>query len=152
MKNLRYILTLLVLAITWTSCSVHKNNVISRNYHGTTTHYNFYFNARERVKQGAQTLATAHEDKYDRVLSIFKYADLTKAKAVFPDMDEAIKKASIAIQRHSIYVKGKKDNKVAERNKFDPCSQYFSHPLTFCLIPSSRFRRCRCLCHNILHD
>ena len=134
MKNLRYILTLLVLATTWTSCSVHKNNVISRNYHGTTTHYNFYFNARERVKQGAQTLATAHEDKYDRVLSIFKYADLTKAKAVFPDMDEAIKKASIAIQRHSIYVKGKKDNKVAERNKWiDDCylligkAQFYKH-------------------------
>ena len=134
MKNLRYILTLLVLAFTWTSCSVHKNNVISRNYHGTTTHYNFYFNARERVKQGAQTLATAHEDKYDRVLSIFKYADLTKSKAIFPDMDEAIKKASIAIQRHSIYVKGKKDLKVAERNKWiDDCylligkAQFYKH-------------------------
>ncbi|CAN5487745.1 hypothetical protein BH11BAC2_BH11BAC2_01540 [soil metagenome] len=86
------------------------------------------------MKQGAQTLADAHEDKYDRVLSIFKYGDLNQAKAVFPDMDEAIKKASVAITRHSINVKGKHDSRVAERNKWiDDCwlvigkSQFYKH-------------------------
>jgi tetratricopeptide (TPR) repeat protein len=113
---------------------VRKNNIVSRTYHGTTTHYNFYFNGRERMKQGAATLADAHEDKYDRVLSIFKIADLNKAKAVFPDFDEAIKKVSIAITRHSMIVKGKKDRKLAERNPWIPeCymvvgqSQFYKH-------------------------
>ena len=98
------------------------------------THYNFYFNARDRMKQGAQTLADGQEDKYDRVLSIFKYGDLTKAKAVFPDMDEAIKKVSIAITRHSVYAKSKKDGKIAERNAWiDDCylligkCQFYKH-------------------------
>lgn len=86
------------------------------------------------MKQGAATLADAHEDKYDRVLSVFKIADLEKAKAIFPDFDEAIKKVSIAITRHTMVVKGKKDNKVKERNPWIPeCylvvgqSQFYKH-------------------------
>lgn len=125
---------LFALLVMAASCSVKRNNVVSRTYHGTTTHYNYYFNARERVKQGAATLATAHEDKYDRVLSIFKIADVNKAKSVFPDMDEAIKKVSIAIQRHSIYTKSKSDQKLGERNKWiEDCylligqAQYYKH-------------------------
>jgi tetratricopeptide (TPR) repeat protein len=86
------------------------------------------------MKQGAATLAEAHEDKYDRVLSVFKIGDLNKAKAVFPDMDEAIKKASIAISRHSMNVKGKKDKAMREQNAWIPeCylvigqSQFYKH-------------------------
>lgn len=118
----------------WPGCSVKKNNFFSRSYHGTTTHYNFYFNARDRMNQGATALANAHEDKYDRVLSIFKYGTLEQAKAGFGDMDEAIKKASISISRHSIYAKSKKDSKVAERNPWiDDCylligkCQFYKH-------------------------
>jgi len=86
------------------------------------------------MKQGAATLAEAHEDKYDRVLSVFKIGDLNKAKAVFPDMDEAIKKASIAISRHSMNVKGRKDKAMREQNTWIPeCylvigqSQFYKH-------------------------
>ncbi|MBL7923237.1 MAG: tetratricopeptide repeat protein [Bacteroidia bacterium] len=134
MKSPRFHLLLLLTSLTFWSCSVKKNNFFSRAYHGTTTHYNFYFNARERMKQGAATLADAHEDKYDRVLSIFKIGDLNKAKAVFPDFDEAIKKASIAITRHSINVKGKNDRSIREHNAWIPeCymvvgqSQFYKH-------------------------
>ena len=49
-------------------------------------------------------------------------------------MDEAIKKASIAIQRHSIYTKSKHDSKLAERNKWiEDCylligqAQFYKH-------------------------
>ena len=59
-----------------------KNNIISRAYHGTTTHYNFYFNGRERLKQGAATLAEAHEDK----------GILTKQKLYFPILTKPLKK------------------------------------------------------------
>ncbi len=124
----------LVLLFAASSCATRHNNVVSRAYHGTTTHYNYYFNARERMRQGAQTLADATEDKYDRVLSVFKYGDVAKAKTVFPDMDEAIKKASVAIQRHSIYTKARHDTKLAERNRWiDDCylligqSQFYKH-------------------------
>ena len=134
MRTLRICLLLYLTVFGFWSCSVRKNNIISRNYHGTTTHYNFYFNARERVRQASATLAESHEDKYDRTLSIFKIGDLNKAKAVFPDLDEAIKKASIAISRHSMDVKGRKDNQIKERNLWIPkCylvigqSQFYKH-------------------------
>lgn len=128
------LIAILFIAMFWSSCSTKKNNVVSRNYHGMITHYNFFFNARERVRTGSQSLATSHEDKYDRVLSIFKYGDLIKAKSIFPDMDEAMKKVSIAISRNSMVLKGKKDNKVDERNNWiDDCylligkAQFYKH-------------------------
>lgn len=86
------------------------------------------------MKQGAATLSGNHEDKYDRVLAVFRYGTLEQAKAVFPDMDEAIKKASIAITRHSINVKGKNDRSITEHNTWIPeCylvvgqSQFYKH-------------------------
>ena len=133
MKQLLKFLPLVLLLVA-SSCATRHNNIVSRAYHGTTTHYNYYFNARERMKQGAQTLADAHEDKYDRVLSVFKYGDVAKAKSVYGDMDEAIKKASVAIQRHSIFAKSRKDTKLAERNKWiEDCylvigqAQFYKH-------------------------
>ncbi len=89
------------------SCSTKKNTVVNRAYHNLTAHYNGYFNARERVKEGGKTLAASHEDRYDRLLSVFKYSTDDKAKAIFPDMDEAIKKSSLVIQRHSMFINGK---------------------------------------------
>ena len=114
----RFVYVLTAVLIVFTSCGTRKNNIVSRFYHGTSTHYNYFFNARERVKQGVATLAAGTQDKYDRILPIFKFGSAAAAKGVFPDMDEAIKKASIAIQRHSIYTKSKHDTKLAERNKW----------------------------------
>lgn len=98
------------------SCAKRKNNIVSRAYHNLTAHYNGYFNARERMNNGAKSLAEAHVDRYDRNLSIFKYGDDQQAKAVFPDMDEAIKKSSVVIQRHSIFVKRKEHCKWIDEN------------------------------------
>src|SRR6187549_3815956 len=92
------------------SCSVKKNNIFSREFHKTLAHYNGYFNAREKVKEGAKTLYDGQIDRYDRILSVFKYGDETMAKSVFPVMDEAIKKVSIVIQRHSMEIDGKERN------------------------------------------
>jgi tetratricopeptide (TPR) repeat protein len=114
--NLRITAFLMMAVIAFSSCSTRKNNVVSRAYHDLTAHYNGYFNARERMNTGAKTLADAHKDRYDRILSIFKYADEQAAKAVFPDMDEAIKKSSVVIQRHSIYVKRKEHCKWIDEN------------------------------------
>ncbi len=99
-----------VLFLLTAGCSTKKNTFFSRNYHGVTTKYNGYFNARLRVQEGAAQLAKSHEDKYDRILKVFRFADPQKAKAVYPDMDEAIKKASLVIERHSMEIKGREYN------------------------------------------
>lgn len=109
-SSLRFFSLLLLLTLLF-ACSRQKNTVVSRNYHKLTARDNGYFNARELVKQGAKTLAKSHLDQYDRLLKIFKYADEEKAKAIFPDMDEAIKKTSIVVQRHSMVFTGEEKNK-----------------------------------------
>lgn len=90
-----------------TACSTKKNAVVNRAYHNLTAHYNGYFNAREKVKEGTKTLAASQEDHYDRLLSVFRYSTDEKAKTLNTDMDEAIKKSSIVIQRHSMFINGK---------------------------------------------
>ena len=110
------------------SCSRQKNTVISRNYHKLTGRDNYYFNGREKVKAGALQLAQSHTDQYDRLLSIFQYADEETAKSVFPDMDEAIKKASIVIQRHSMIFEGKEKNPwVRESYLLIGKAQFYKH-------------------------
>jgi len=110
------ILTLSLTILVTSSCSVKKNKFTSRAYHKTLAHYNGYFNAREKIKEGAKTLAAAKPDQYDRILSVFPFGDENAAKGVFPDMDAAIKKVSIVIQRHSMDIEGR------ERNKWIPKS------------------------------
>ncbi len=118
MKNrlFRPLLLILLAGMVLSSCKTRKNNMVSRAYHNLTAHYNGYFNARERMNNGAKSLAEGQKDRYDRTLSIFRYSDEQSAKSVFPDMDEAIKKSSVVIQRHSIYVKRKEHCKWIDEN------------------------------------
>lgn len=118
----------LTLLVIYSSCSRQKNTVISRNYHKLTGRDNYYFNGREKVKAGAAQLALSHVDQYDRLLKIFRYADEQKAKAVYPDMDEAIKKASIVIQRHSMIFSGEEKNRwVRESYLLIGKAQFYKH-------------------------
>lgn len=121
------------------SCSTRKNNILSREYHKTLAHYNGYFNAREKVKEGAKMLYTGQADRYDRILPVFKYGDKNTAKPVFPLMDEAIKKVSLVIQRHSMEFNS------VERNRWIPRSyliiglaQFYKHE-TWTAIESFQF-------------
>ncbi|NNF02781.1 MAG: hypothetical protein HKN22_08855 [Bacteroidia bacterium] len=102
------ILALIVLSLAVVSgCSTKKSTIITRTYHNVTAHYNGYFNAREKVKAGAKKLDASTKDNYDRLLKVFKYGDKAAAKSVYPEMDLAIKKASVVIDRHSIYIDDK---------------------------------------------
>ncbi|HLG34042.1 MAG TPA: tetratricopeptide repeat protein, partial [Bacteroidia bacterium] len=96
-----------VVALLAAGCSVKKNNIISRNYHNTTARYNGFYHGKLKMKDAVDKLAEQHEDKYDRILSVFRYADKQKAKSIYPDMDEVIKKVSLVIQRHSMNIGGK---------------------------------------------
>ena len=125
-----FILKLLCILIFTAACSTQKNNLVNRSYHNVTSHYNGYFNARERVKAGEQTLWEQHEDKYDRILSVFRHGDKQKAGAVAKQMDEAIDKASLVIQRHSMNIKGKEYCKWIDENYLViGKAKYFKHDL-----------------------
>lgn len=87
------------------SCSQQKNRWLNRAYHGTTTRYNIYFNGNESFKEGVFSIESAYKDDYTKILPVFVYGDENTAKSAYPQMDNAIKKASKSVQRHSMYIK-----------------------------------------------
>lgn len=89
------------------SCSTKRAGFTHRYYHNMTAHYNAYFNGIESFKEGVATIEKSHVDNYDKVLPVFKFGSDDLAKSIYPQMDRSIKKASLVIQRHSIFIKGK---------------------------------------------
>jgi tetratricopeptide (TPR) repeat protein len=90
------------LVLVVSACKTTKSGWLSRNYHNLNARYNGLYHANLRIDDGAQKLAESQTDLYDRVLPVFKYADATKAKSIYPQMDEALKKTSNNIQRHTL--------------------------------------------------
>ncbi len=88
------------------SCSTKKNTFTRRAYHNLTAHYNAYFNGKEALKEGTTELAKKNRDNYTKILPVFELGTKSDAQSVYNFMDRAIEKASIVIQRHSIFIKG----------------------------------------------
>ena len=93
---------LVTMALLVSSCKNTKSGFISRNYHNLTARYNGLYNANLKIDDGAEKLADSQTDMYDRTLPVFKYADAAKAKSIYPQMDDALKKTSTVIQRHTL--------------------------------------------------
>ncbi len=113
----RFIVYFLILFIGW-SCSTQKNTFVNRNYHSITTKYNGYFNARESYRDGLARLDQMHEDNYEDVLSIFRYGSEQQAASVAGNMDIAYQKASTAIRRHSMNIRGVEYNRWIDDSYF----------------------------------
>ena len=84
------------------SCSNTKDTFVNRTFHNLSAHYNGYYNARVKLREAEDNLASSHTDAYDRPLQVFQYADATKAKAVYPLLEDAMKRTTTVIQRHTI--------------------------------------------------
>jgi tetratricopeptide (TPR) repeat protein len=90
-------------------CTTKKNTFVTRSFHNITTRYNGYYYSNENIDEGVYKIQKNHKENYDRVLPVFIYPNPEEAKNTFPEFDKAIKKSSLAIQRHTI-----KDKKGAE--------------------------------------
>ncbi len=82
------------------SCSAERNNVISKTYHNTTARYNAYFYAKGRIQEIEQIVKESQDNDFGNVLKIYPKIDSTISNTYQTQIDDAIKKASIAIQRH----------------------------------------------------
>lgn len=89
------------------SCSTKKNKWNRRVYHNMTSHYNVWWNGDQSVKEGEKTLKESVKDDYTTILPVFNYGTKENALALNSQMDRAIEKSSICIQRHSMYFGGK---------------------------------------------
>ncbi|HMF71427.1 MAG TPA: hypothetical protein VK616_08115, partial [Flavitalea sp.] len=99
MKNLPIYPCFLVLAVLC-SCSSERNTWTSKAYHNTTAHFNGYYYALEEIRKVEAVILTSHVDDYNRILKLYPSFDSTLAKGFDKEIQEAVKMASIAIQRH----------------------------------------------------
>jgi tetratricopeptide (TPR) repeat protein len=99
LKNLLTYTCFLALAVTL-SCSSERNTWTSKVYHNTTAHFNGYYYALQEIEKVENTILTSHVDDYNRILKLFPSFDSTLAKSFDKELQEAVKMASIAIQRH----------------------------------------------------
>jgi len=98
---------------------------MTRKYHRTTTKYNGYFNGNESLKVGIRKLEENYKDDFSKIIPVFKMGDLTKNQTTHPYMNKAIEKGSIAIQSHSMSIKGREYNKWIDDNYFMIGKAYF---------------------------
>lgn len=82
------------------SCSANRKNFISKAYHNTTARYNAYFYAKQNINEVEDIVAESYDNDYNKVLRIYPEIDSVLAKTYEAQIEESIKKASIAIQRH----------------------------------------------------
>jgi tetratricopeptide (TPR) repeat protein len=69
-------------------------------FHNTTAHYNGYFYAKEEITKIEKTIFEGKGDDYNHILKLYQPIDSTQAKGYDKEIQEAIKMASLAIQRH----------------------------------------------------
>ncbi len=82
------------------ACASHKKNFFSKTYHNTTARYNAYYIANENIREVEQAIATNHKNNYNKILGIFHDIDSSTINGVRAQLDDAIVKASLSIQRH----------------------------------------------------
>jgi len=92
-------LSLMLLTGLW-SCSAEKTNVISTTYHNTTAKYNAYYYAKERIREIETGIENSLQNNYDFILKVFPPFDSTIASTYQTQIEDCIKKASIAINNH----------------------------------------------------
>ncbi len=89
------------------SCSTQKNTFPNRAYHNVTCRYNVLWNGQQSMKQAEVEMAKLSKDNYTATLPVYNYPDKTDIGAALPHLDRTIEKASKAIYKHSMLIRGK---------------------------------------------
>lgn len=76
-----------------------KNSIFQRAYNDITLHYNYFFNAKDILKQKSKEVAKSSKPDYTKILNPLPISP-DDAQAMISDMDNVFKKASIGIQLH----------------------------------------------------
>lgn len=113
--KLKVVVYIVIIGVFY-SCSTKRNTFVSRNYHNLTARFNGYYYSCENINEGIYKVEKNNKDNFDKILPIFIYPSLEKAKSTFPEFDKAIKKSSFCIQRHTI--KDKKLNEIPSAGKW----------------------------------
>jgi len=81
-------------------CSSEKKNFASKSFHNTTARYNAYFIAKQKMMEVESAINTNHKNNFNKYLKVFSDVDSSVVRSMDAQLDDCIKKSSIAIQRH----------------------------------------------------
>ncbi len=84
------------------ACSTTKNTFVTRTYHNINARYNGYFYARESMKDANEKVERGYIDDYSQLLPLFRLPNTPETKGSFTDLEKAIKKSTMVIERHAI--------------------------------------------------
>lgn len=97
-----YSILILVVVAFLVACSTTKNTWVTRNYHNLTSRYNGYFYAKESMKDAADKVEKTYLDDYTQPLPVFRIPNTPESKGCYTDLEKAIKKATLVVERHAI--------------------------------------------------
>ncbi len=92
----------ILIIFLFSACSTKKNTFTRRAYHNLTSHYNVYWNGMDNLRQGAKEFESGLKDNYSLVLPVYYFGDKASASKMSQFADVSIKKASKAINKHSM--------------------------------------------------
>ncbi len=81
-------------------CSQYSSNPGSVAFHNITAKYNAYYIGRSELEAAERAMSKAYQDNYNQLLPILMPLDSTLGLQVKPQLENAIKKASIVAERH----------------------------------------------------
>ena len=81
-------------------CSPQSTTWTGTAFHNTTAHYNGYYYAKDEIIKIEKTILKSQTDDYNHILKLHPSIDSARAKGYDKQIQEAIKMASLAIQRH----------------------------------------------------
>lgn len=134
MKRTHQIVSLTIVFSVLLSCSTKKDSVINRNFHALTTKYNVLFNGQQAYEKGLKNIREKHEDNFWKRLEIepitFDKRSIGELKfnsspgggfnssneeekdnTSATPFDRAEEKATKAIQKHSMNIRGYEKNR-----------------------------------------
>ncbi|WP_460940086.1 type IX secretion system periplasmic lipoprotein PorW/SprE [Spirosoma humi] len=82
------------------SCSQYSTKPVSKGYHNLTAHFNAYVIARDQINQAEQIIFKSRQENYNQLMPILLPVDSMGIQSVKPQIDDAIKKASLIPERH----------------------------------------------------
>ena len=110
-------IAILIISLSFFSCTTSKNTATTRTYHNVTSHFNVYFNGNESFNSGIVKVEENYDDNYLILLPVFKYSVDEAVKHASSDMDRTLIKMGKTISVHSITVKPKIKGTMTSKDK-----------------------------------
>lgn len=88
--------------LLWGCSTTNHATLPTMAYQDITSHYNAYFNSSEKLKNVYKLSLESHKDKFDSVLPVFHYTDPKEFASYSSDLDDVVKRSTLAIQLHNI--------------------------------------------------